>query len=497
MSAIKTITNFRNSLGVNVHIPYTDGRYANLSEIIASMNYLGINISRVGLSNGELGSASLSSFITVAKAGIKFIIVVDNGFVNSPASLATYLGWANQIETAVPGAVIAFEGPNEINNFPVSWTAAGSTTALTGFAAATAIQEALYAAVKADAVLGNIPVIYMTGYPSATAPDPVLAGGLADAYNQHPYPNPGLPPNTYMAQSHALPKTWAITTSPTYYTETGYSSNSQSDMVQAKYGLDLFMDGAVNGVVTTCVYELFDAYKPGSPQGDDGWGFFDYNGYAKPFAYALHNMTSILTDTVGTSPVYNTIPVSITGLPATGNYLQLQKSDGTNSFVLWAEPSIKNTTTLMDVDAPAVAVVLTFPMYFSSISVYDPLSGLAPIATYFRTSSITVYVSDHPVIVVPGPQAPVQNGLWLENAWDSEIVISVPVTLNPTAKQDAAVAISVAATSTSAAYSSPTIESPIGSASVTKTLTCTVKPNAGYQIHGHNVVFGALSITTS
>src|SRR4051812_5029859 len=94
---------FLGSLGVNVHLEYTDGGYANVAGVIADLRYLGINTVRDGsLYSGNQGQ---SAYATVADAGIKFDMVVF-GF-----ELEKHLNELSAFVAAHPGAVAAIEGP--------------------------------------------------------------------------------------------------------------------------------------------------------------------------------------------------------------------------------------------------------------------------------------------------------------------------------------------------------------------------------------------------
>jgi Ca2+-binding RTX toxin-like protein len=391
-SAISAPT-FISGLGVDTHIPYTDGGYVNINNVIADLKYLGINQVRDGISDGARGSAPLSSYIAMAKAGIHFTVIVE---ASTSAKLAAELTLIDRLQTAVPGAVVAVEGPNEINNWPVTFDGVG------GLQGALNLQSALYTAVHSDPTLAGVGVDYFTGYAAGGVPvgrDPVAAGGLADFDNQHPYPSWGQAPAPVVARSHALPNT-SSPTEPAVYTETGYSTNEVSPNVQAKYTLDLLLDTARENISKTYLYQLMDAYQPGSPQGDDGFGLFDPSGAAKPAADAIHNLTTILQATSG---VATSIPASlaydVAGLPATGHTLAIAKADGSYDIVVWAEPKIWDPNAHQEIAAPDVGVTINLSQPVDGYTVYDPLKGAAAIASGGSTTTINVAVSDHPVII--------------------------------------------------------------------------------------------------
>jgi hypothetical protein len=109
---------FIDTLGVNTHIPYTDGGYANIPNVISDIQYLGVDQVRDAISDGSGGSAPLSSYITVAKAGVHFTFCLNS---STTAGLQAEVALVDQVNEAVPGSVTAVEGPNEINHIPVTY----------------------------------------------------------------------------------------------------------------------------------------------------------------------------------------------------------------------------------------------------------------------------------------------------------------------------------------------------------------------------------------
>ena len=198
-SAISTNT-FISGLGVDTHIPYTDGGYVNISNVISDLQYLGVNQVRDGITDGQNGSAPLSSYIAMAKAGVHFTIVVQ---ASTTAQLDSTLTLIDRLQTAVPGAVTAVEGPNEISNWPITFDGVG------GLQGALNLQSALYGKVHSDPALAGVKVAYFTGYGAGSVPlgpDPVAAG-LADYDTQHPYPSYGQAPAAWVARTAALHNT--------------------------------------------------------------------------------------------------------------------------------------------------------------------------------------------------------------------------------------------------------------------------------------------------
>jgi lysophospholipase L1-like esterase len=390
---------FLDSLGVNTHISYTDGGYANVSNVLSDLHYIGVSSVRDQLSNGYAsngqynGSAPLSSFETLAQVGIKFTTLIGSGGSWTPQMVQNALALDDQLQQAVPGAVTAVEGVNEINNAPVTWTGADGATA-SGLQAAVDIQSDVYAAVHGDTNLAGVAVDYFTGYGAGSdgqGPDPTTQAGLADFDTQHPYPQSA-------DAAYWVSPTTALTNEPdaqsaAVYTETGYSTDSVSQLAQAQGDLNILMDDAKDGISETFLYQLLDAYQPGSVQGDDGYGLFDSNNQPKLAATALHDLTTILADPNASSSQTVAAPdFTVSGLPSDGNTLAIEKSDGTQDFVVWNETSgTQNVTVNLGAD-------------YQSVSIYNPLQGSTPIETRTDVSSVVLTLDGSPLIVQVSPE---------------------------------------------------------------------------------------------
>jgi hypothetical protein len=383
---------FLGGIGTDTQITYTDGHYATLTSVIADLHYLGITQVRDGISNGAGGSAPVSSYISMAQAGIQFTFLLSSND-HSNADILAQLALFNQVEAAAPGSIIALEGPNEINNFPVTFD--GST----GLAGALAMQAALYADVAADPTLAGVAVDYFTGYDAGTiALGPLLpAAGLANFDNQHPYPAGGQPPAFWVSRANALPNAASATT-PAVYTETGYTTMQVNEYTQAVYTLDMLFDTAQQGISKTYLYQLLDAYAPGSPQGDSGYGLFDDTGAPKLAAEALHDLTTMIGSAGTGGGISSAISFSVAGLPATGNALELTGS-AADMIVLWAEPSIWDAATGTNLIAPTEYVTLALPETYATLALFDPLSGTSATEIFTNTDHVTIALTDHPVLL--------------------------------------------------------------------------------------------------
>jgi hypothetical protein len=380
-STTMTAAEFINTLGVNVHISQGTVDYASSADVIADLQYLGVWNLRDGYN-----PYWENVYAADARAGAKFDFLTVDGGSQSSADIQGFLSQVNTLSTAVPGSVAAIEGPNEINNWPLTYNGVG------GVQGAVDYQQALYSRTHADTSLPGVVVYYFTGYGAGSdglGPNPATTPGLADYDTQHPYPNNGNPPLQWVNRKQALGNE-TPPTGPAVYTETGYSTNQVSASVQAKYTLDLLMDDAQNGISETYLYQLMDE--------GDGYGLFDSNNQPKAVATAIHNLTTILADS-GTVPSSATpATFSVSNLPSTGHDMALLKSTGATDVIVWAKPQISGSGS-----GPATNITVALGATYGTVKVFDPLNSASAIQTLSNVGSVTLSLTDHPLIVETEP----------------------------------------------------------------------------------------------
>jgi hypothetical protein len=392
--AAQSAATFDQSIGVNVHMAYTWTPYANVTSVENDLAYLGVNHVRddfFDASNVQV------NYDQLAAAGIKFDFVIPV-YLPSTVELTEFVNMVNAFTLAYPGSVSAIEGPNEVNFTPAMY--AGGTAP----ADQALLQEALYAAVRADPNLAGIPVYNLTVGSTNSAQFAAL-GNLSSAAN--------------FGNEHAYVPDWSTTASglnylltfpqidtpglPTVITETGYETNLNDSYsgvdqtVQAKLTLDTLMDAFKDGVPQTYLYELID-------QGGQYFGLFSASGAPKLAATAIHDLTTLLSDPNSTSSFTpGSLSYAVPNLPTSGNQLLLEKSNGTFDLALWNETQIWNPTTGNEIAAPVATTTVEFGQTQKVVLVFDPVLGTTPIAAYQNVQSIQVGLTDHPVIVeVPG-----------------------------------------------------------------------------------------------
>lgn len=385
MSNPTRTADFVGSIGVNVHMAYNDGKYADYNTVISDLKYLGINTVRDHAPTVWYQSKADNA---MASAGIKFDFSTAGNL--SPSS---FVSAVTTFAQAHPRSVIALEGLNEINNWPVSYGG------LTGTSGALSYMAAWTKALAGSATLSSIDTYGLTG---ANLVQNV------DFANMHAYPKQGFQPlntllNAVRDQTSAMPGKPIVLTEAGYYTAPASSNWGGVDQpTQAKMTLNLLMDATKLGVSKTYLYQLLDAYPdPTKLSIDKNVGLFDIAGNPKQAATAIHNLTTILADNGANASTFTTHALSYTvaNLPADGAVLAMQKSNGKTDLVAWSEPDIWDQVNHHSLTAAAKTLTFDFGGNHVSIAVFDPLKSASAIATYADVTSVKVNVVDHPVIV--------------------------------------------------------------------------------------------------
>jgi hypothetical protein len=398
--AVRT-SDFINTLGVSTHINFTDGQYQNINTDLAALAYLGIANVRDAAPNPAFDITGQRHLANAADAGIKFTFFAQG---SNPLAVVARL---HDFVAAHPGSVAAIEGPNEVNNWPVSYAG------LSGSSAAQAYQQTLFDALNSDALLKDIPVLGFTDYP--------VHASASDWNNIHPYPKNGNEPRDTIA-SNAAQQSAVDPGKPFAITEGGYHTALGADThggwegvdeaTQAKLSLNFFMDAAQLGSRLTYQYQLLDGYADptGGNDQETHFGFFRLDGSAKPAATALHNLTTLLHDDGANAASFaaGALDYTAVGMPASAHSYLMSKSDGSFQIVAWNEPDIWDQAADRPISAEVRSVTFDLGSTFGKVDVYDPLQGTSAIASYSGVSSVRIGLTDHPLVIqLSGPAAAV------------------------------------------------------------------------------------------
>jgi hypothetical protein len=383
-------TELIDTIGVNIHSASLNAP-ARAAATVNAFTYLGIANVRTVLTAGLLPDASVTS--RLADAGARFDVLLG-GYRDLGESLATVTAFAR----ANPKAVMAIEGPNEISNWPITFHG------LSGVDAGIAFVNAAAAAVRSAPELAGVAIYDLTGAPRNAQ----LMRDAADYANFHPYSRDASQPFEWLQDrisDRSIPGKGIVITETGYQTGIGNLDWEGVDLItQAKLTLNLLADAAILGVSRTFLYQLLDVNDPTGIAVNAHLGLFDAKFRPKPVAVAIHNLTAILGDSSTDSRSFAThaLNYSLTGLPASGHSLLLEKASGLFNLMIWAEPDIWDDAN----DRPIAAAVQQARVDFGSMAVdvrvFDPLVSDKAIAVYDDVTSISVNVTDHPVIIEIG-----------------------------------------------------------------------------------------------
>ena len=335
-------------------------------------------------------------------------------------------------ELASIGVLLAFEGPNEPNNWTVEFEGeigGGSGTWLP----VAKYQANLYESVKAEPELAKYPVFGVSevggmvdnvGLQYLTIPEganTMMLDGTrcADYFNIHNYvTHPGwwgLHDNqTWVAASPYSDcrvdglygnqcvlwhKKWKglseqeVASLPRVTTETGTTINDEYDIdeeMQAKLLTNLYLAQYKRGWSYTAVYLLSDRTDEG---GNQTFGFYK-RGYPdyKPrqAAHYMHNFTTILADDAHASTQAGGISYYIQGNNNnTVHDLLLRKSNGRYFLIIWGE----------NYKSAASEISIQLDKKYGTIKVYDITKGINATKIYTDTDVVPLSVKDYAFIL--------------------------------------------------------------------------------------------------
>ena len=420
----KTANAFMNSLGINIGVreSTTPAQYA------AMINYIGVKNVR-----GSSASGNSPAFaISLAKAtNTKFIYWLESGWSGSTSGL-TNIEVANARQMANAGVLLALEGPNETDNWCVTYNGVvgggNGQCNSAGWKIVANLQRDWYAAVKADSVVKNYPMFSSThtggemddaglqwikipAGAGAELSDGTTFADYAASHNYVIWSGAGAP-NDNAAWSAASPtqdntepgarelmyadfiRAWRggypgytvaqAPAVPRVSTETGWVSSNGGVDNQGKVLVNVYLAQFKQGWAYTFLYQL----KDNEGGYANTFGVFDGNNNPKLGATYIHNLTTILNDTANFTP--GTLNYSIPGEPATVHDLLLQKGSGAFELVVWDERPVGEKSD---------GVTVNLGGSHKTVNIYDPTVGTAITKTLSNVSSVALTLTDHPLIV--------------------------------------------------------------------------------------------------
>lgn len=411
-AVVVSANEFLNSIGVNAAV---SRRGESLDKTIEITQYLGIRWIR----SGYEGGLPVEDLLTLHdKNGIKF----SYGLLSGGNDIPLLLKGARKL--ASTGALLAIEGPNEPNNWSITYNGekgGGNSTWLP----VAKLQKDLYLSVKRDPVLKDYPVWSLTENGAETdnaglqflqipqgagtlMPDGTAYADYANCHNYFMHPShPGLYDNqTWNAADPTqgckvdglygnYGNTWRshfpgytekeLLTLPRVTTESGAVINGKlTEEKQARLYLNLYLSQFKRGWRYTAIYLLRDR---SDEAGNQQFGFYKADYTPRKAAIYLHNLTTILADN-GSVKKWKRLRYTIPGKPETVHDLLLQKSNGTFELVIWDERVEGDDE-----------IKVHLGEAFKQANIYDPTIEASPIQKLKKVTEVKLKLSDHPVII--------------------------------------------------------------------------------------------------
>lgn len=392
------------SSGVNTHVSqgYNPGSY------VLPLRYLGVRNIR------DSGGRLPGLLMLHQQTGIRIDLLA--GDVEGAMIAARTLAKA--------GALLSVEGPNEPNNFPVTYHGQQGGGTAGSWLAVAELQKDLYSAVNNDPELKQFPVFHVSeagaetddvGLQFLTIPagaNTLLPEGtqFADYANPHNYVSGvhgGYADNqAWQAADPALNSRWdglygeygrtwkrhfpgysdaELQHLPRVTTETGWDAATPAEeRTQGIVLVNNYLAQFKRGWKYTFIYELGEGEGGG---GGGNQGLFHKNWTPKLAATYIHNLTSILADNVPAADP-GRLAYLIANEPSTVHDLLLRRSDGVFQLVVWGEQVAGTNNVTVDLEKAS-----------ATVKVYDTTVSDTPIQTLTNVSIVPLVVSDHAMIV--------------------------------------------------------------------------------------------------
>jgi hypothetical protein len=409
---------FLDSIGVSSTFP---DRGQPVGKTIEMLRYCGFRWVRAGLEGlSDHGPTTLQTFLELHReTGVRF----SWGLVSGGTDVKKLVQTGKVLAEA--GALLAFEGNNEPNNWGVNYQGEEGGGREHSWMPVAKLQRDLYAAVKGDAGLSRYPVWsisepgaeqdnvglqYLTILPGSGTlmPDGTKYADFANVHNYIYHPKSPFPGDNKVwnaADPSAASRvdglfnnfgiTWAkgfrgysqqqLDDLPRVATETGAKVEGQvTEEMQGRNLLNLYLAQFKRGYSYTSVYLLRDRTDE---DGNQSFGFYRPDYSPRKAAIYLHNLTTILQDKETRADLQQ-LDFTIPNQPRTTHDLLLQRSDGSFQLVVWSE-RLKGED----------HVTIRLAAKRQSATIYDPTIGIEPIRALTNVDVIEVVLGDHPIVV--------------------------------------------------------------------------------------------------
>jgi hypothetical protein len=395
---------FVDTIGVNVHLYYTDTAYSDFAMVKQRIAELGVRHVRDNF-DPEQRQFFFDRVNNLAASDVKSTLITCPITGQDAWQVASFIADA---KNTLRSSLDALEGANEPDLS--SYRGWADATRVCQYWVNRLAKDWSYGAPLVSSVLGPA-----MGGASESHNDLDTLTDRLDAGTSHCYPGGQTPSlgNYGRTLVDCLTDTRVNSgTKPIYATETGYhdavncsgsgcSHPPASQRAIAIYLPRLFFEYARAGVARTFLYELVDEFPDASrSNAERNFGLFENDWSYKPSATALRNLIGLL-DSPGASPrtplgytLTNTADPDGTGPRGPVRDLLLQKGDGSWWLALWQDSRVWDQIARLDIDNPAARVEVTLDRTASSVTRYRPTYGPGSVGGLTNVQSFSADVGD-------------------------------------------------------------------------------------------------------
>ncbi len=393
-SRARPADSFSESLGVNVHLGYTDTPYRRQDLIQEKLRKLGLRYVRDGLNPGQ--PSSYEGWRTLASCGIKLDLIVGDPLRRwGIGPLASQLALIER--ERITEAVATLEGPNEYDNQgDENWP-----SVLRGY------QRRLYDQVQSDPELSRFPVLGPTVVQHESR---AILGDLSDSLdfgNMHPYPGGAEPDRDSHLKDELALAAENSGTEPVHATETGYHNavdtaggqRPASERASGIYVPRLYLDYFRRGIARTYAYELIDQRPdPETVDPEASFGLLREDFSEKPAFRAMSRLAGLLEDR-GPRFEPDRLDYTIEGAPSELRRVLLQKRDGTFYLALWKADSVWDPDAREDLPLSTDPVRLSFAEEVEEVKVHRPSESGRALSSRSNLRSLALEASPSVTVV--------------------------------------------------------------------------------------------------
>jgi hypothetical protein len=317
----RAAADFRASVGVNVHISYTDTSYGDLASVKAALAQLGVKHVRDGACAGCTSIHPRQRQIA-DELGVRYTWIAGDPR-NTTGTVEANIG---RVQSDFADCTDALENPNE-------WDVRGGQWAAELRTYAAGLRSAR------DMLLPGVSILAPSLVRAASRATLGDLSAYVDRGNMHSYPGAVQPDAGALTNELALAEVVAPGRAPCA-TETGYHNATQqsgrpgiSEAAAAGYLPRLYLEYFRRGVERTFLYELAEQRPdPLLTNPELHFGLFRSDWTAKPAVTEIRKMLDQAGD--GRPTLLNGLAYQISA-PVTVRDLLLQRADGGYTLALW------------------------------------------------------------------------------------------------------------------------------------------------------------------